>query len=117
MPSVQNIVDTIVKTFQSDIAAFRGTYATVIDELEAAVSASDNDLSDFFWDQIAELKGHLGMEAANTCADNGADEAIDGIEAWVTDNISNTEKYDIPVTLWMHGIEHGAALIQQKLPN
>lgn len=104
----------------SDFRTFQEINRQAIAAFESEIETSDptgDRLDDFLWDQVAEMKSHLGAEAANSSSDDDDDQedAIAAAEKWVTDNVSNSDSAKLAAVLWLNGIEEGTALIRQAL--
>lgn len=84
----------------------------LVAELESIGSAAD----DLYWEQLDELMGCLGAEAANQTDEQEADQTIDEVEAWVAGNISG-DGYEswVAVMLTMYGDIAGAQMIRDGI--
>ena len=57
---------------------------------EAADRLDNEDDTDELDDIASEIKGGRGAKAANTVSDDEAEDAIETVERWVTNNVSNS---------------------------
>lgn len=115
MSNKVNAADPIIEEFKEKFAAFKIQYALLISKLESERNNAVNadPLDEMFLDSVSDLKGQLGTSAANGCSDDEEEQevAIDFVESWVSE--SNLDQ--VPLILWMRGIEQGTKAVRDEL--
>jgi len=100
-----------IERFAQDFAALQFERAGLIETLRLELEMSGEALDDFFYEQIDELKGYLGAQAANETSDNPNEQeaAISAAEDWVASHLAG-EGYRaaIAITLYLNGVREGA---------
>lgn len=106
-------VDAFLSEFDLTLDLFKETHEAKIDALEKLVSVDEDDIREFFREQVDNLKSRLGADAANACGDDEdqQNETISAVEEWVSDNISDNPTNEIAATLWLLGAEDGEMAI------
>ncbi len=109
-----------LKEMVAGFERFSRENAELISKLDQEISAADPKgeiTEDLFWDQVDGMKGYMGAESANQTSDdeNEQENAISGAEDWVSNNVSSSDAAKIAATLWLNGVEEGAAMIRKAL--
>jgi len=102
-------MDTI-EQFKQDFAVLRSEQAPLIETLLGDLMRSGKKIDSFFYEQIDELKGYLGMQVANEASDDPIEQeaAIAEAEDWVAENLSSEGyRVDIAITLYLKGLREG----------
>ncbi len=114
-PVQTSAVSDAVSSFASKFEDFKMGYAGLIHilEEEVAISSQKDRISALFWDSVADLKDKLGSEAANNTSDDKEEQeaAFNEVDHWVSEHTPD----EIPLILWMQGVEEGTDAIRAKL--
>lgn len=100
-----------IERFAQDFAALQAERAGLIETLRLELERGGEALDDFFYEQLDELKGYLGAQAANETSDdpNEQEAVITAAEDWVASHLSGAGYHaDIAITLYLNGVREGA---------
>jgi hypothetical protein len=101
------------ENFKREFSGFMQSNSSLINSITNAIDQTrfQDELSEFHFDLASDLKGVLGSDAANECADSDEfiDAALDDVDYWVTANISNIGqlKDSVGLSLWLSGLNVG----------
>lgn len=81
---------TPIATFDAALDQAFNEHGDEIRDYADRIDDGDDALSEAVDDVIADIKSKIGAEAANNVSDDEAETAIEAVERWVTDSISNS---------------------------
>ena len=79
-------------SFEADIEKALAEHAEDVTRITTAIATEGDkaeDLVEIIYDVVSDIKSSLGSTAANQVSDADAEETIEAVEKWVTDNVSN----------------------------
>lgn len=106
-----------IRSLQADLRDLIRVHGSLMNDLDDQINtlrpAMDGALSEAFDDALDGLKGTYGADAANDSSDDDADQdsALDEVETWVADNITN----EAEAILLNEGVEAGTTIIRAAI--
>jgi hypothetical protein len=110
--------DAVIESFERQLRTMNRRCAPLIGELAKQVGRREWQVTELYWEHLAELKSHLGAEMANQCGDGEADRQsfLAMCEAWMADKLSNRNgRLWVTSVLVMRGRHAGAEWIRKQL--